>query len=146
MPTSSNLYQFPYSNNQVLISSGGVIVHSKDDTVMLFGKSGVGISTPKEFHVDAPERTIINSNKIELGIRAEQDGYSVIKGQLALDQFDRLFDTLSKLGAALEKIAVEGFASAVPDIQRWGGDLKNTANSVKQQLRATALSDVTYTN
>ena len=79
MPTQSNLYQFPYSNNQVIISSGGVIVHSKSDTVMLFGKTGVGISTPKEFHVDAPELTVVNSNKIELGLRASTEGSPVLK-------------------------------------------------------------------
>lgn len=137
--------QFPYPGNQIIISSGRVLLHAKDDVIFLFGKKGIGISTRATLNIDAIERTIINSNKIELGLRAETEGYRVIKGEVALQQLDRLLDALQALGSALEQISVESLAKAVPMIQMSAGDLKNIAVSVKGQLRSKALSDVTYT-
>ena len=58
--------QFPYIGNQVIITSGRVTQHSYDDFIFLFGKKGVAISSPATFTVDANERTIVASPKIEV--------------------------------------------------------------------------------
>jgi hypothetical protein len=70
---------FPYLGNQVIISSGRVVNHSYDDFIFLFGKKGVSISSPATFTVDANEKTILASPKIELGYQAElRDRKSVV--------------------------------------------------------------------
>ena len=51
--------EFPYKGNQVIISSGRVLLHAKEDFIFLFGKKGVGISTPNTFNIDATEATQI---------------------------------------------------------------------------------------
>jgi len=137
--------QFPYPGNQVIISSGRVLLHAKDDAVFIFGKKGVGISTPATFNIDAPERTVINSNIIELGLRAQKEGYRVVKGEVTLIQLNRLFDSLAQLGEALENIGVELLPEAVSAIQIGGGSLRDTVKSVKNQLSVNALSNITYT-
>jgi len=57
---------FPYLGPQVIISSGRVLAHSKDDMIFLFGKKGIGLSTPATLNFDVGERLLITSPKIEL--------------------------------------------------------------------------------
>lgn len=137
--------KFPYTGNQIIISSGRVVAHAKDDAIFLFGKKGVGISTNATFNVDAIERVIINSNKIELGLRAETEGQPVLKGNSTLQQLNRLLDAVIELGDALQKIGVETLPSAAPLISVSGGNIRDVAKSVKSQLATNALSEVTYT-
>jgi hypothetical protein len=145
MPTQSNLYQFPYSNNQAIISSGGVIVHSKDDTIMLFGKTGVGISTPKEFHVDAPSLTVINSNKIELGLRASTDGSPVLKANETLAQLSMFFDAVTTFATNVATVANYSKDAEWQNLKTAANQLSNTAHIVKGQLNTIAASTVTFT-
>lgn len=140
-----NKPDFPYKGNQVIISSGRVMLHAKDDMIFLFGKKGVGVSTNATFNVDALERTIINSQKIELGLRAEKEGEPVLKGTTTIQQLGDILLELSNLGAALEKMAVEGLPAAVPGIKIAGGSVKNTAKRVRNVLMSKAKSQVTYT-
>lgn len=145
MPTQSNLYQFPYSNNQVIISSGGVIVHSKDDTVMLFGKTGVGISTPKEFHVDAPDLTVLNSNKIELGLRASTEGSPVLKAKETLAQLTMFFNAVQSFALQVKVIAATSKDPEWQNLKTAATQLGNTSQIVKAQLNDVAASTVTFT-
>ena len=132
---------FPYLGNQVIITSGRVMIESKDDVILLFSKKGVGVSTNGTFNVDAPEKTTLNSNVIELGLRAIADGERVLKGQTTLQQLDLLLDGIVLLSDALSNNTVARL-SAVATI---AGGLSITAKSVKNQLNTKALSDVTYT-
>mgnify|MGYP003656166780 CR=1 FL=1 len=132
---------FPYLGNQVIISSGRVMIESKDDVILLFSKKGVGVSTNGTFNVDAPEKTTLNSKVIELGLRAVADGERVLKGQTTLQQLDLLLDGIVLLSDALSSNTVARL-SAVATI---AGGLSITAKSVKSQLNTKALSDVTYT-
>ncbi len=137
--------QFPYIGNQIVVSSGRVLLHSKSDAVFIFGKQGVGISTPATLNIDAPERVIVHSDKIELGLRAETEGEPLLKGTTTLKQLSDLLDVIVNMGDALEKMAVEGLPSAVPAIKISGGNMRDIAKRVKAQLNNKALSTVTYT-
>lgn len=145
MPTQSNLYQFPYSNNQVIISSGGVIIHSKNDTIMLFGKTGVGISTPKEFHVDAPDLTVINSNKIELGLRASTEGSPVLKATETLAQLTMFFNAVQSFAIKVSVIAANSKDAEWQNLKTVASQLGNTAKIVNSQLNTVAASTITFT-
>ena len=137
--------QFPYLGNQVIISSGRVVTHSKDDFIFLFGKKGVSISSPSSFTVDANERTIINSPKIELGYQAETQGESVLLGDSTVEQLGFLLDAIQNLSDALAEISAEEPETAIVDIVNTAVILSGTAQTVKAQLSNFCLSNNTYT-
>lgn len=137
--------QFPYTGNQVIISSGRVLHHSYDDFIFLFGKKGVAISSPNTFTVDANQRTIIASRKIELGYRAEVTGEPVMLGRTTAVQLGRLLDAIQNLSDALNKLKVGEMDVALPLIVQTSNVLSSTAKSVKTQLGTNCLSKTTYT-
>lgn len=137
--------KFPYTGNQAIITSGRVTIHSYDDFIFLFGKKGVAISSPATFTVDATERTIIASPKIELGYQAERVGEPVMLGRTTAVQLGRLLDAIQNLSDALNKLEIGQMDVAVPIIKQTSNVLSSTAKSVKAQLNSKCLSKQTYT-
>lgn len=137
--------EFPYKGDQVIISSGRVTAHSKDDFIMLFGKKGVALSTPYSVNIDASERVLISSGRIELGYRASFEGSPVLLGVPTAFQLGQLLDALKDLGEALGNLSESNLAGAVPQIKSAADSLAGLAPIVKTQLNTTCLSDVTYT-
>lgn len=138
--------QFPYLGNQVIISSGRVVIHSKDDAIFIFGKKAVSISSPGTFNIDANSGTVIASPKIELGLAASKVGQQVIKGNDFIIQLERLLNQIAELSEALStlKSDSEGLAASIPGIVTKSEVLRGIAESVKGKLAGT-LSNVTYT-
>lgn len=138
--------KFPYLGNQVIITSGRVVNHSYDDFIFLFGKKGVSISSPATFTVDANERTIIASPKIELGYQAEKNGEPVLLGRSTVTQLQLLLDAIISMSDALNKLTAETPENAIAGITQTTRVLSDTANTVKNQLSSPAcLSQNTYT-
>ena len=139
--------QFPYKGNQVIITSGRVTHHSYDDFIFLFGKKGVSVSSPATFTVDANERTIIASPKIELGYQAQFQGEPVLLGKTTAFQLGRLIDSIQQMSDALNKLALgeEDAASAIAMIVKTTKVLSDTAKNVKGRLQTNCLSNNTYT-
>lgn len=137
--------KFPYLGNQAIITSGRVTIHSYDDFIFLFGKKGVAISSPATFTVDATERTIIASPKIELGYQAERVGEPVMLGRTTATQLGRLLDAIENLSKALNTLAIGEMDTAIPLIVQTSNVLSSTAKSVKAQLNSKCLSNHTYT-
>jgi hypothetical protein len=137
--------QFPYLGNQVIITSGRVTHHSYDDFIFLFGKKGVSISSPATFTVDANERTIIASPKIELGYQAQSKGEPILLGKTTATQLGFLLDAIQNLSNALVKLSAEEPEIAVPIIIQTAKVLSSTAKTVKAQLSTKCLSQNTYT-
>lgn len=137
--------QFPYIGNQVIITSGRVTHHSYDDFIFLFGKKGVAISSPATFTVDANERTIVASPKIELGYQAEAKGEPILLGTSTAVQLGFLLDAIQNLSDALGKMSAEELEIAIPGILQTSKVLSGTAKTVKAQLNSACLSKNTYT-
>ena len=137
--------QFPYLGNQAIISSGRVVAHSKEDFIFLFGKKGVSVSSPSSFTVDAEERTIITSPKIELGYQAEAGGESVLLGNSTVEQLSFLLDAIQNFSDALAEISAEEPETAIAKIVQTATVLSGTAQTVKAQLTNFCLSNTTYT-
>lgn len=137
---------FPYLGNQVIISSGRVVTHSKDDMIFLFGKKGVGISTPATFNIDANERTIIASPKIELGYEAEAKGEPVLLGRSTLEQLGVLLDGLQSVCTALSKMSwvPADLAASISKIQSTSDYLAKEIPNIKTRLD-NCKSQNTYT-
>jgi len=136
---------FPYKGNQVIISSGRVTHHSYDDFIMLFGKKGVAISTPASFNIDASDRVLIASPRIELGFRASLEGEPVLLGNKTAFQLGQLLDTLETLADGLSGLSESNLAASIPLIVGAASVLRDIAPVIKTQLQTNCLSDVTYT-
>lgn len=137
--------QFPYLGNQAIISSGRVIAHSKDDFIFLFGKKGIGLSTPATVNLDVSERVIIASPKIELGYQAEARGESVLLGNKTVKQLSDLCDAIQALSVALAQLNAATIEKAIPGIIQTSTVLASQAVTVKNQLNNNCLSKTTYT-
>jgi hypothetical protein len=136
--------QFPYKGNQVIISSGRVVNHSYDDFIFLFGKKGVAISSPATFTVDANEKTVIASPRIELGLNAGRIGEPVLLGTSTVIQLGFLLDAIGSLSEALSKISAEQLETAIPGIVKESQVLQGIATRVKAQLNSSCLSKNTF--
>jgi hypothetical protein len=136
--------KFPYTGNQVIITSGRVTHHSYDDFIFLFGKKGVAISSPSTFTVDANEKTIIASPKIELGFNAIEP---VLLGRTTAVQLVRLFEQLKQVSDSLNQLAVgeEDTAGAIAQIVSSTKVLSDTIKNVNGRLQSECLSNNTYT-
>lgn len=141
------MYQpvFPYLKNQAIITSGRVVVHSYDDFIFLFGKKGVSISSPTSFTVDANERTIVASPKIELGYNAEKDGDPLLLGSRTVQQLGILIDAIKELSDALNTMKAETLEASIPLITAKTTLLSSVATKVKSRLEQECLSNNTYT-
>ena len=137
--------KFPYLGNQAIITSGRVVHHSYDDFIFLFGKKGVAISSPATFTVDANERTIIASPKIELGYQAEKNGQPVLLGNTVVEQLGFLLDAIQNLSDALAQLSVEEPETAIANIANTSTVLSGTTKTVKAELTNYCLSKTTYT-
>lgn len=91
--------QFPYKSDQIILSSDRVLLHSRNDAIFLFGKQAVSLSSPNTINLDATQKVLIDSPKIELGRKAEEDGEPVVMG-------DRLNGILLDLTIAIQQSAV----------------------------------------
>ena len=137
--------QFPYTGNQVIISSGRVVYHSYDDFIFLFGKKGVSISSPATFTVDANEKTIIVSPKIELGYQAEKDGDPILLGGKTVKQLGDLLNAIKSLSDALSKMSEKELETSIPGIVAASKVLSSQATTIKSQLEINCLSKSTFT-
>lgn len=135
--------QFPYLGNQVIISSGRVVMHSYDDFIFLFGKKGVAISSPTTFTVDVREKTVVNSPIISLGLNAVQ---SVLLGNETVKQLGILLDAIQNLSDAITKLSSEESETAIPLVISTSKLLSFTAKDVKARLSSECLSKNTFTN
>lgn len=136
---------FPYLGPQVIISSGRVVNHSKDDMIFLFGKKGIGLSTPATVNFDVNERVIIASPKIELGYEAEVKGEPLLLGNSTVIQLSALCDALKGLADALKKMTAQELEVAIPAIVNKSTILSGQVDTIKAQLNNSCLSKTTYT-
>jgi len=136
---------FPYLGPQVIISSGRVLAHSKDDMIFLFGKKGIGLSTPATLNFDVGERLLITSPKIELGYQAEVKGEPVLLGKSTVIQLSALCDALKGLADALAKMNAKELETAIPMIVAKSTILSGQATTISDSLNNSCLSQTTYT-
>jgi len=132
-----------YKGNQVLISSGRVVAHSSTDSVFLFGKKAVAISSPGTVNIDASDSLIISTPTIQLGLGAS---HPVIRGDEFLFQLNRLLAPLSALALALVELSSdpEDLSAALPLIQYQAKIVGDVASNLNSFL-TTTLSTTTYT-
>ena len=138
--------EFPYKGDQVIISSGRLLFHSKDDSIFLFGKKAVSISSVGVVNIDNYEGTMINSPRIELGLNAQTEGEPIILGktnnQLLLD----LLIQLQFIGKALSTLSKTGLTPSRVVINSAGEGLADTCARISESLKnKDNLSKISFT-
>lgn len=89
---------FPYLGEQIIITSGRVILNSKDDSVFIFGKKAIGLSSAGTINFDSDEEMIFNGTKIYLGLEAKEP---LVKGEKLKNLLEELLISLNELGNKL---------------------------------------------
>ena len=135
---------FPYTGNQLILSSGRVTLHSKDDSVMIFGKKAIALSSLGTVNLDVSTKVIINSPKIELGLSAEKLGEPILLGNKTVFLIARLLDSLTQLAGALSQMSETQLQTAIPTIANTSKKLAEVCPVLRADL-TSLLSQVTYT-
>jgi len=133
-----------YIGNQIILSSGRVTLHSKDDSTMIFGKKAIALSSLGSVNFDVSTRLIINSPKIELGIDAEKVGEPVLLGNGTILLLARLLDSLTTMSRALAQLSETELETAIPAVSYASRGLSELCPALRADLESL-LSTVTYT-
>ena len=130
--------EFPYKGKQIIVSSGRVIVHAKNDGVFLFGKKNVGISSGGEVHVDARAEVYINAPKISLGSKIDPSTMigmePVLLGYKTNQILIRLSEALEELGQSLGTISESDVPGSMFRLATAGPLLLKAAEAVNNQV------------
>ena len=149
--------EFPYKGKQIIVSSGRVIVHAKNDSVFLLGKKNVGISSGGEVHIDANAEVYIDAPKISLGNKITPDTMvglePVLLGYQTNQILIRLSETLIELGDALGKVSESNLPASMQLLASTGPLVAKNAKAINNQVtgggtnprQAFNLSKVVYT-
>jgi hypothetical protein len=149
--------EFPYKGKQIIVSSGRVIVHAKNDSVFLLGKKNVGISSGGEVHIDANAEVYIDAPKISLGNKITPDTMvgmePVLLGYQTNQILIRLSETLIELGDALGKVSESNLPASMQLLASTGPLVSKNARAINNQVtgggtnprQAFNLSKVVYT-
>lgn len=122
--------KFPYLNNQIIISSNRVLLHSKTDAIFLFGKAAVGLSSPATINLDSNEKILINAPKIELGKQAESKGEPVVLGKKLTKNLRLLLGELRNAGMLLSQVSTSDLGSSMQAIASAGGMISKVSSDL----------------
>jgi len=137
---------FPYKGNQAIISSGRILFHAKEDSVLIFGKKAVGISSIGPVNIDTYQGVTISSPKIELGLKAKDEGENLMLGITTNQMLVELLDELERVGSALTQLSTTGLPAASIAILSAGEALLSKSQILKSNLiDLSNLSKTSYT-
>jgi len=142
------MYQpkFPYQNNQIILSSDRVLIHSKSDSIFLFGKQSVSLSSTKTINLDSIDKVLIDSPIIELGHKAQTEGEPVILGNTLNDQLSTLINGINTAAILLKQVSSGNLGVSMEVIRQAADLLYNASNDAKAYIDTKAtLSKNTFT-
>lgn len=138
--------EFPYKGNQVIITSDRVMLHSKNDAIFIFGKQAVSLSSPQTINLDATQRVLIDSPKIELGRKAEVDGEPVVLGNKLNDQLLDLTIAIQTAAIMLKQASTTDLGTAMQSIRNAADILYGAAQNSRAYIEnKVILSQNTFT-
>ncbi len=142
--------EFPFKDNQIILSSDRVMIHSKSDAIFLFGKGAVSLSSPQTINLDSNEKVLIDSPKIELGNRAEELGEPVVKGVELTIILQQMMTALTNAGVLLSQVSDSEPGASAQAISSAGQIISEETTRLISVLglspqTSPILSNVTYT-
>lgn len=138
-----------YLNNQVIISSDRVTLHSKTDSIFLFGKTSVSLSSIGTVNIDSPSAIILDTSKVLLGSHSATE--SVILGNRYIRSLSEFLDAMILMSSELQTVAAGNSApnselgNAMLKLSIFAMGVSNECALLKNKLPRT-LSETTYTS
>lgn len=139
-----------FNQNQILLSSDRVTLYSKKDSIFLFGNQAVSLSSTKTINLDAVDKIIMYSPKIELGENATSP---VVLGDQLNDTLLYLISALMEVGNKLHNVSggTNDIKSSMEKIKGAGQIIHDTAENINRRLSPNSpkdsiiLSKITFT-
>lgn len=126
--------QFPYKGNQIILSTDRIVLHAEKDSIFVFGKQAVGLSSTKTINLDANEKVIIACKKIELGNKAETIGEPVVLGKKLNEELIILLDALALAGDQLKSANATNLGTAMIAVHSAGLKISLACQRLKELL------------
>lgn len=145
--TPSYKPEFPYKGDQIILSSDRVLLHSKNDSIFLFGKQAVSLSSTKTINLDATDKVLISTDKIELGNEAEALGEPLVLGRTLNTQLTILLSVLKSAGDQLSNVSESDLGASMGIISGAGQAISQEAERLRGLLvgESQILSKRNYT-
>lgn len=119
-----------YKGEQIILTSGRVLLNAKSDSILMFSKQSIGFSSAGTLNFDSDDKCIINSPKIYLGLNASEP---MLLGNQTVDMLKDLLTQLHLLSDALSKLTVYIGGEEVPNTNI-GTPAQDLSNKIKQLL------------
>jgi len=146
MASDPNIYipSFPYKGAQIVVTSDRVVIYSKNDSIFLFGKKAIGLSSPGRINIDTNEGTTVNAPEIELGLNAKVDGEPITKATTLITLLADLLVSLESSANSLSNLSATALDESIVDIVKDASNLRGKCNTVRSRLQEV-MSKITYT-
>lgn len=89
-----------YKGKQLILISDRVLLNASSDSILIFAKKAVAISSAGTLNFDSDGQCIIGSPNIYLGLNASEP---LLLGNMTVQWLTELLDKLDKLTAAMSK-------------------------------------------
>ncbi len=124
--------EIPYKGNQIILCSDRLHFQSKKDSILIFGKQAVGISSINTVNLDATKQIILQSPKVNLG---SLDASSpLVLGDVYINKFVNFLDKLSIMAVQLQSVS----AGEIPPNKELGLAMLKLATFAKQLSKECA--------
>jgi hypothetical protein len=140
--------KFPYDGKQVIVASDRVHLLAKTDSVFLFAKQSVSLSSTNTVNLDASNGIILQSPSVKLGdVNAKE---RVILGDTFVKELKEFLSSLIAASDFLMKVSAGATAptkelgSSMTYIALFGKNVNINATNLKERLDST-LSNITRT-
>lgn len=131
---------FPYLGNQGILVSDRIHLHARTDSVLILGKQAVGISSTNAIAIESGTKITLDSQKIELGLDAQQN---IILGAKFFKDLKSFLDQVIMAGKNLQNVNQFNLAGSMMIITAAGGQLQNGAQALQDSL-SSSLSKKSY--
>jgi hypothetical protein len=127
-----------YSENQIIINSGRLVLNSNKDHILLSSNKSINLNSVESINIDT-KSTIVNSNSILLGGKDASE--SILKGDTTIKLVLGLVDQLIALSVALQSIIPPSGPAVAPAATQ----LIPYLNKLKLDLETTTKSKISKT-
>ena len=136
--------QFPYIGNQAIITSDRVTLLAGKDSVFVFGNQAVSLSSQHTINLDAKDKIILSSPKIELGNKAEALGEPIILGNALVHQLVTLLDDLIVFVTSVREATYGDLSTIESNIAAPADVLYNSIPTIRNAINNSVRSNKVF--
>ena len=130
-----------YSNNQIIINSGRVVVNANNDHVLLTSNKSVNLNTVESVNIDT-KQTIISSEVLLGGKEANE---SLLKGNTTIGILNEVIDNIQTLSDTLQTLISQPAGTNFATLAANAGAVSKNLTVLKTKLTNNTLSTSSFT-